>query len=521
MPSPFSAHISRLSRLIVIIYVLTHIIVFTGIGISLYQNWGLWQEDSKTRLLRSAEMGNMLVENTLIDAAKSLDNTKQAIEKMLLLNTLTPQNTYQTLSTSIREFNTYNKSDYLGLLFFIDANGQLIARSDEYTSKVIDFSDRYYYLDLIEHPDKKYTVGPLLIARTTGQWVFHMAVPIRDQTGKLAGVLIRQLLEKDISTELRKYTESSDFLQMMTHADNNPVSFAYPPPSTTTTSAQGLYQKIAFDLYLLENPKGTGFWSSSQDSKNDFLIGYSRSPVFGLTTFVTMPMAQIRHGFLNNNLYFFIYIVVGFISISCIFFYLYKISIQLTVAQSKAFHDALTGLYNRRALYENMPLLLRESMRAQRPVSVFFIDIDFFRLFNERSGHEAGDLALQLVAQALASCCRRPQDFICRWGGEEFVAVLPHTDNTAALKIAHDMLDSVRKIELSGVQQNNPHITVSVGFITHLLNPSNMETDLVDLADQAVRHAKHLGRNQCVQFDANWKNTNPICDTPNNDLVSI
>ena len=82
-----------------IIYVLTHIIVFTGIGISLYQNWGLWQEDSKTRLLRSAEMGNMLVENTLIDAAKSLDNTKQAIEKMLLLNTLTPQNTYQTLST--------------------------------------------------------------------------------------------------------------------------------------------------------------------------------------------------------------------------------------------------------------------------------------------------------------------------------------------------------------------------------------------------------------------------------------
>ena len=131
VPSPFSAHISRLSRLIVIIYVLTHIIVFTGIGISLYQNWGLWQEDSKTRLLRSAEMGNMLVENTLIDAAKSLDNTKQAIEKMLLLNTLTPQNTYQTLSTSIREFNTYNKSDYLGLLFFIDANGQLIARSDE------------------------------------------------------------------------------------------------------------------------------------------------------------------------------------------------------------------------------------------------------------------------------------------------------------------------------------------------------------------------------------------------------
>jgi GGDEF domain-containing protein len=71
------------------------------------------------------------------------------------------------------------------------------------------------------------------------------------------------------------------------------------------------------------------------------------------------------------------------------------------------------------------------------------------------------------------------------------------------------------------VQQNNPHITVSVGFITHLMNPNNIETDLVDLADQAVRHAKHLGRNQCVQFNANWKNPNPTCDTPNNNLVGI
>jgi diguanylate cyclase (GGDEF)-like protein len=505
----------------VIIYVLTHIIVFTGIGISLYQNWGLRLEDAKSRLLRSAEMGNMLVENTLVDAAKSLDIAKQEIENTLRSNTLTPQNTYRILSTSLRNSNTYSRSDYLGLLFLIDANGQLIGRSDEYTSKLIDFSDRFYYQDLRDHPEKKYTVGPLLIARTTGEWVFHMAVPIRDQSGKLAGILIRQLLQKDISNELRKYTETSDFIQMMTHANKNPVSFAYPPPNKAATSAQELYPQIVFNFDLLENPKGTGFWSSTPAKKNDVMVGYSRSFAFGLTTFVTMPMQKIQYRFLKSNLYFFMYILVGVIFITFIFFYLYKISIALSVAQSKASHDALTGLHNRRALYENMPLLLRESMRAQRPVSVFFIDIDFFRLFNERSGHEAGDLALQLVAQALASCCRRPQDFICRWGGEEFVAVLPHTDNTAALKIAHDMLDSVRKIQLSGVQQNNPHITVSVGFITHLMNPNNIETDLVDLADQAVRHAKHLGRNQCVQFNANWKNPNPTCDTPNNNLVSI
>ena len=112
VPSPFSAHISRLSRLIVIIYVLTHIIVFTGIGISLYQNWGLRLEDAKSRLLRSAEMGNMLVENNLIDAAKSLDGAKQEIENKLRTTGLTSKNAYGILSSSIHEFNIYNKSNY-------------------------------------------------------------------------------------------------------------------------------------------------------------------------------------------------------------------------------------------------------------------------------------------------------------------------------------------------------------------------------------------------------------------------
>ena len=521
MPSPFSAHISRLSRLIVIIYVLTHIIVFTGIGISLYQNWALRLEDAKSRLLRSAEMGNMLVENNLIDAAKSLDGAKQEIENKLRTTGLTSDNAYEILSSSIHEFNIYNKSNYLGLLFLIDENGQLIARSDEPASKIIDFSDRYYFQDLRDHFEKKYTIGPLLIARTTGQWVFHMAVPINDKKGKFAGVLVRQLLEEDISNDLKKYTDSSDFLQLMTHADKNAVSFAYPPPSALIKSVQEIFPNITFNIDLLENHRGTGYGSSAPDKKNNFLIGYARSPIFELTTYVTIPRSQILEFFFKSNIHFFSYILAGAVFISFIFFYLYQLSIQLTVAQSKAFHDALTGLHNRRALFENLTLLTRDSIRTHQPISVFFIDIDFFRLFNERSGHEAGDLALQAVAQALASCCRRPQDFICRWGGEEFVAVLPHTDSTAALKIAHDMLDSVRAIQLSGVQQNNPHITVSIGFITHLLNSSNIETDLIDLADQAVRHAKHLGRNQCVQFDANWKTPNPICDTPNNDLVSI
>jgi diguanylate cyclase (GGDEF)-like protein len=245
----------------------------------------------------------------------------------------------------------------------------------------------------------------------------------------------------------------------------------------------------------------------------DVLVGFARSSNFGLITFSTLPISQMLGGFLNENMELFLYVLIGTLIILVIFYQVHKMSIALLSAQDSALHDPLTLLHNRRALDENLPLLLRESMRSQQPVSVLFIDIDFFRRFNENHGHETGDVALVAVAQSLAACCRRPLDLMCRWGGEEFVAVLPQTNAFAAEKIALDMLSAVRSIHLNLPVQADAHITVSVGCVTTTVSKLNQTDDLIDMADKAMQTAKSRGRNQHAVFH-NGKPL-PIADKAN------
>jgi diguanylate cyclase (GGDEF)-like protein len=202
--------------------------------------------------------------------------------------------------------------------------------------------------------------------------------------------------------------------------------------------------------------------------------------------------------FLNGNLFLLAYACAGVSVVSAMFFYLYRLSHQLINAQTDSRHDALTGLHNRRALDEQLPLLMRQSQREQSLLTVLFIDIDHFRLLNERYGHESGDVALQAVAKALASVCQRPRDFICRWGGEEFVAVLPHTDVQAAEELAQRMLQTVRDLHLQVAGHSPPKLTVSIGHISTTVTPRNQDKDLIGAADQAMLLAKHRGRNQSV-----------------------
>jgi diguanylate cyclase (GGDEF)-like protein len=139
-------------------------------------------------------------------------------------------------------------------------------------------------------------------------------------------------------------------------------------------------------------------------------------------------------------------------------------------------------------------------MRTQVPISVLFIDIDHFRYFNENFGHESGDIALKAVADALSLCVRRPLDIVCRWGGEEFVVILPQTNRYAAQKIAKNILTSVSKTQLQGTNGQHPQLTVSIGHVTAIITTDPVQIDLVDEADKAMLQAKAQGRNQCVEY---------------------
>ncbi|MCM2364080.1 sensor domain-containing diguanylate cyclase [Pseudomonas sp. SR18] len=158
--------------------------------------------------------------------------------------------------------------------------------------------------------------------------------------------------------------------------------------------------------------------------------------------------------------------------------------------------DALTGLPNRRILDERLRLEWDRAQRSTESLTLLMIDVDHFKAFNDRHGHQGGDEALRTVAQVIGNNIRRPADLAARYGGEEFAVVLPHTDAKGAWVIAEHIRSSVE--HLPRVAGSERPITVSIGMSTWDKRSRMSLEALLLSADQALYEAKHSGRNRIV-----------------------
>jgi diguanylate cyclase (GGDEF)-like protein len=163
--------------------------------------------------------------------------------------------------------------------------------------------------------------------------------------------------------------------------------------------------------------------------------------------------------------------------------------------RSKAQRDALTGCLNRRAFAAVYRREADRSRRLSRPVSLLFFDIDRFKTLNDRHGHEVGDEALQLLARRVDTALRE-HDVLFRWGGEEFVVLLPHTGAPEAARVAERMCRAVAEEPLEHPQMHDVlNLTISLGSATADPAPE-LPDDLLHRADAACYRAKGLGRNR-------------------------
>lgn len=166
-----------------------------------------------------------------------------------------------------------------------------------------------------------------------------------------------------------------------------------------------------------------------------------------------------------------------------------------------SFKDGLTGVANRRMFDSILDLEWSNARRSKRPLSLILLDIDFFKEYNDFYGHLRGDDCLKLVAQTLGAAATRARDFFARFGGEEFIFVLPETDAEAAEKIAERCQELIAKLEI-------PHqgskvsdcLTVSMGIGTIVPVHGDEQKDFVELVDQRLYAAKDAGRNQMVSI---------------------
>ncbi|QOG16260.1 MULTISPECIES: sensor domain-containing diguanylate cyclase [Bradyrhizobium] len=174
-----------------------------------------------------------------------------------------------------------------------------------------------------------------------------------------------------------------------------------------------------------------------------------------------------------------------------------------TALKELATKDGLTGLSNRRAFDQMLMNEWARAQRTQKPVALLFADVDHFKLFNDRHGHQTGDECLRAVAAVVSRHAVRPLDLASRYGGEEFALILPDMDGEAACTVAEDIRTAVMALAIAhGANGAGDHVTLSVGVASHIPGEADGGPDrLLGAADEALYAAKRLGRNRVIGAD--------------------
>jgi diguanylate cyclase (GGDEF)-like protein/PAS domain S-box-containing protein len=165
--------------------------------------------------------------------------------------------------------------------------------------------------------------------------------------------------------------------------------------------------------------------------------------------------------------------------------------------EALAVRDALTGVWNRRRFDSILDIEWASARRAGQALSLIVLDVDFFKQYNDRYGHGAGDACLRNVAKAMELAATRPRDMVARIGGEEFAMILPETDADAARKIAERCLRLIGDLQVPHEGSAiGSHVTASLGVGTVTPSAEMKPARFTEAVDKALYKAKQNGRNR-------------------------
>lgn len=171
-----------------------------------------------------------------------------------------------------------------------------------------------------------------------------------------------------------------------------------------------------------------------------------------------------------------------------------KLYLKQYELHEKSIKDPLTGILNRQFLHDESPKKWPEFIDEAIPVSFIMADIDFFKSINDTYGHTIGDACIVAVAKAIQSICDKPHYTCYRYGGEEFLVILPSTDGKTASKKANELMEKVRNIKIDDVPEIK--LTVSLGVYTATPDEGSKIEHFLSKADELLYQSKEHGRNQ-------------------------
>lgn len=266
------------------------------------------------------------------------------------------------------------------------------------------------------------------------------------------------------------------------------------------------YQLILFAIYM-------GIISASYSTHTPYFIAYIAFYLPPSAYLAYTLLQQHAEGFRILTALVVIYIVVMYVSalkyhrsvtrLLETHFENERLADELSTSNQRlsslADTDELTGLYNRRSMFNRLGSEWNRHFRSRTMLSLLYIDLDCFKQYNDTYGHEAGDQCLVRIAKLLHNHALRSSDMAARFGGEEFALILPETAKQDAERIAASIIDDLAQLRIphSGSTVTD-HITVSIGIAGMIPEEPDNDSVLREAADQMLYEAKHAGRNRFI-----------------------
>ncbi|MEO3682818.1 diguanylate cyclase [Shewanella vesiculosa] len=176
-----------------------------------------------------------------------------------------------------------------------------------------------------------------------------------------------------------------------------------------------------------------------------------------------------------------------------------RLKLNTDLLRTIALIDGLTGVANRRQFEQVLPVSWSQCAREKQPLTIILLDIDFFKHFNDTYGHTEGDVCLRLVAQKINDTVNRPYDLVARFGGEEFICILPNTDLIGGTYVAQQIVDSIVSLKIPHINSSiSAFVTISAGVSSVVPEYDMSSTTLIEEADKQLYIAKDRGRNRVL-----------------------
>lgn len=406
----------------------------------------------------------------------------------------------KSVSAGIRHLALFDRATaapYKGDILLLDRNGDVIADSAAVEPRTDNYADREYFQSHVLNPDLGMFISrPFRARRGDHDWRISFSRRISNAQGEFLGVA-------EAAMRLGYFNQLFKSLSIDRDSSVNLISkdgflLAQEPPRADNMIGKDFSNRPNF-LRILREGNGSFSSISSSDNKQR-LFTFSQVGNLPLIVVVALSSDEVFAPWRRTALT--ISIATGLLCIGLLWLTILlcrelrrRHGAEQELAQLAA-TDAMTGLANRRTLDQTLDREWARAKRSGTPLSLLMIDVDHFKAFNDRHGHQLGDEALRVVANVICANIRRPADLAARYGGEEFAVVLAETENAGAVRIAESIRGAVEK--LAPIDGNSAPITVSIGIRTSSGTPEEDLESLLFMADKALYQAKHSGRNRVV-----------------------